>query len=103
MQQIDRNIELIRYRRYGDELLLLERARRALEEIRVSSLELEILPAVPCVEVAFNRGEADGEGAGHSDLGHAAFHGGDYPSSEIYRVTAHAAMFSSVHYCCNTL
>ena len=55
------------------------------------------------VDVALYRGEAHGEGAGRLGLGHAAFYRGDYPSSEVYRVTAHAVMFSSAHYRCNVL
>jgi hypothetical protein len=37
-------------------------------------------------------------------LGHVAFYRGDYPSPEIFGVSAHhASMFSPVHYRCNAL
>src|SRR3712207_5819112 len=41
------------------------------------------------VGVSLDRGETHGEGAGRLSFGHPAFYGGDYPSSEVFGVTAH--------------
>jgi hypothetical protein len=54
-------------------------------------------------DVALHRGKAHVEGAGRLGLGHPAFYGRDYLSSEVFGVTVHAAMLSSVHPRCNML
>jgi hypothetical protein len=60
-------------------------------------------PPLAFVRVSLERGEAHGEGKGRLSLGHAAFYRGDYPLPEVFRVTAHATIFSSVHSRCNAL
>src|SRR5215211_4577985 len=47
--------------------------------------------------------EAHVEGASRLGLGDPTSYGRDYLSSEVFRITIHAAMLSSVHLCCNVL
>src|SRR5215210_7412122 len=86
--------------------IVFEQLPGLLVELRMRSgllLRSQRVSPLGLIDVALDRGEAHGEGAGRLGPGDTASYGGDYPSSEVHRVTAHATMFSSVHYHCNTL
>jgi hypothetical protein len=69
-----------------------------------SSSKPGIVPFGPCLRTFLQRRGSRKRCRPPLGLGHAAHCRGDYPSPEIFGVSAHhASMFSSVHYRCNAL